>query len=67
MQDLDFQVQSSTEETDWTTLRTVAGGTGGTASYAVSGSGRYVRVYGTARGTACGYSLSSRRTASRSR
>ncbi|MFC9158796.1 discoidin domain-containing protein [Streptomyces bauhiniae] len=53
----DFQLQSSTDGTNWTTLKTVTGATGGTSSYAVSGSGRYVRINGTARGTTYGYSL----------
>ncbi len=53
----DFTIQSSADGTNWTTLKTVTGGTGGTASYQVTGSGRYVRVHGTARGTGYGYSL----------
>ncbi|MFI2205098.1 discoidin domain-containing protein [Streptomyces sp. NPDC020192] len=53
----DFQLQASTDGQNWTTLRTVTGGTGGTTTYGVSGSGRYVRMYGTARGTGYGYSL----------
>ncbi|GGX70160.1 discoidin domain-containing protein [Streptomyces fructofermentans] len=53
----EFTLQASANGQDWTTLKTVTNGTGGTASYEVSGSGRYVRVHGTARGTAYGYSL----------
>ncbi|MEU4928105.1 discoidin domain-containing protein [Streptomyces yokosukanensis] len=53
----DFQLQASTDGQNWTTLKTVTGATGGTTSYDVSGSGRYVRMYGTARGTGYGYSL----------
>ncbi|MFJ8820850.1 discoidin domain-containing protein [Streptomyces sp. NPDC102467] len=53
----EFKLQSSADGTTWTDLKTVTGATGGTASYDVSGSGRYLRVYGTARGTAYGYSL----------
>ncbi|MEV7126886.1 discoidin domain-containing protein [Streptomyces sp. NPDC093260] len=53
----DFQIQASADGSSWTTLKSVTGATGGTASYDVSGSGRYVRVNGTARGTAYGYSL----------
>ncbi|WP_405915243.1 discoidin domain-containing protein [Streptomyces sp. NBC_00728] len=52
-----FQIQASTDGQNWTTLKTVTDGTGGTASYDVSGQGRYVRIYGTTRGTAYGYSL----------
>ncbi|MEU6280983.1 discoidin domain-containing protein [Streptomyces sp. NPDC047028] len=53
----DFQLQASTDGQTWTDLKTVTGATGGTASYDVSGPGRYVRVHGTARGTGYGYSL----------
>ncbi|MDH6699396.1 discoidin domain-containing protein [Streptomyces sp. MAA16] len=53
----DFQIQASADGQSWTTLKTVTGGTGGRASYDVSGNGRYVRVLGTARGTGYGYSL----------
>ncbi|MFF9819225.1 discoidin domain-containing protein [Streptomyces sp. NPDC014006] len=53
----DFQIQASSDGQSWTTLKSVTGASGGTASYDVSGSGRYVRVYGTARGTGYGYSL----------
>ncbi|MFI6478566.1 discoidin domain-containing protein [Nonomuraea sp. NPDC050663] len=53
----DFTIQASPDGTSWTTLRAVTGATGGTASYDVAGSGRYVRVHGTARGTGYGYSL----------
>ncbi|MGW3511713.1 discoidin domain-containing protein [Streptomyces sp. NPDC000994] len=53
----EFQIQASANGQSWTTLRSVTGATGGTASYDVSGSGRYLRVYGTARSTGYGYSL----------
>ncbi|MFJ5265109.1 discoidin domain-containing protein [Streptomyces sp. NPDC088387] len=53
----DFTLQTSTNGQTWTTLRTVTGGTGGQASYDVTGSGRYVRVHGTVRATTWGYSL----------
>ncbi|MFJ6730578.1 MULTISPECIES: discoidin domain-containing protein [unclassified Streptomyces] len=53
----DFQIQASTDGQSWNTLRSVTGATGGRASYDVSGQGRYVRINGTARGTAYGYSL----------
>ncbi|MFG3585536.1 discoidin domain-containing protein [Streptomyces sp. NPDC047990] len=52
-----FTIQASANGQDWTTLKSVTDGTGGTASYAVSGSGRYVRINGTVRGTGYGYSL----------
>ncbi|MEU6773709.1 discoidin domain-containing protein [Streptomyces sp. NPDC046759] len=53
----DFQLQASADGQNWSTLKTVTGAGGGTASYDVSGSGRYVRIHGTARGTGYGYSL----------
>ncbi|MFJ2016543.1 discoidin domain-containing protein [Streptomyces nodosus] len=53
----DFQIQASTDGQKWNTLKSVTGASGGTASYDVSGSGRYVRINGTARGTGYGYSL----------
>ncbi|MET7451449.1 discoidin domain-containing protein [Streptomyces sp. NPDC005574] len=53
----DFQIQTSADGQNWTTLKTVTGATGGRASYDIGGTGRYVRVLGTARGTGYGYSL----------
>ena len=52
-----FQVQTSTDGSHWTTVYTTTTGTGGNQTLNVSGSGRYVRVYGTQRGTPYGYSL----------
>ncbi|GIF77712.1 discoidin domain-containing protein [Asanoa siamensis] len=52
-----FQVQTSTDNATWTSIYSTTTGTGGTQVLTVTGSGRYVRVYGTARGTAYGYSL----------
>jgi hypothetical protein len=52
-----FQVQDSADGTNWTSLYSTTTGTGGTQSLTVSGTGRYVRMYGTARGTGYGYSL----------
>jgi hypothetical protein len=52
-----YQIQVSDDATSWTTISTVTSGTGGVNDLAVSGSGRYVRMYGTARGTRYGYSL----------
>ncbi|GAA3234513.1 discoidin domain-containing protein [Actinocorallia longicatena] len=53
----DFTLETSADGASWSVLKTVTGGTGGRASYEVSGSGRYVRVHGTARATGYGYSL----------
>jgi hypothetical protein len=52
-----FQVQASTDGTNWTTIYSTTTGTGGTQNLSVAGSGRYVRMYGTTRATGYGYSL----------
>ncbi|GHJ15458.1 discoidin domain-containing protein [Micromonospora sp. AKA38] len=52
-----YQVQVSADGATWTTLRAVTGGDGGVDTLAVAGTGRYVRVTTTARGTAYGVSL----------
>ncbi len=52
-----YQIQVSTDATTWTTIYTQANSAGGTETLTVSGSGRYVRLYGTQRATAYGYSL----------
>jgi hypothetical protein len=52
-----YQIQVSDDAAGWTTIHTTTGGTGGVDDVDVTGAGRYVRVYGTARGTGYGYSL----------
>jgi beta-glucosidase len=52
-----FQVQVSADGNAWTTIYGTTTGTGGTQTLAVTGTGRYVRVTGTARATGYGYSL----------
>ncbi|MGY0460133.1 discoidin domain-containing protein [Kitasatospora sp. cg17-2] len=52
-----YQIQASDDGVSWRTLWSTTTGTGGTETLAVSGSGRYVRLNGQARGTAWGYSL----------
>jgi hypothetical protein len=52
-----FQLQTSADGTTWTTVYSTTTATGGTQNLTVSGSGRYVRLNATARGTAYGYSL----------
>ncbi|MEV7628472.1 discoidin domain-containing protein [Actinoplanes sp. NPDC089786] len=52
-----YQIQTSANGTAWTTISTQTGRTGGTDTLNVTGSGRYVRMNGTARGTGYGYSL----------
>jgi hypothetical protein len=52
-----YQIQTSTDGTAWTTIYAKSNGAGGAETLTVSGSGRYVRMYGTQRGTGYGYSL----------
>src|SRR6202046_1046308 len=52
-----FQIQVSPDGTNWTTVYSTTTGTGGPQTLSVSGTGRYVRMYGTARATPYGYSL----------
>jgi hypothetical protein len=52
-----FQIQVSANATNWTTIYSTTTGTGGTQTLNVSGTGRYIRMNGTARATAYGYSL----------
>ncbi|WP_046734498.1 discoidin domain-containing protein [Streptomyces humi] len=53
----DYKVQISPDGTDWTDLKTVTGGDGGTDTLDVSGQGQYVRMQGVHRATQWGYSL----------
>ncbi|MFJ9062011.1 discoidin domain-containing protein [Streptomyces sp. NPDC102409] len=52
-----FRIEVSSDAERWTVVHQTASGTGGTQSLAVSGTGRYVRMYGTQRATSYGYSL----------
>ena len=52
-----FQIQVSPDGTTWTTIYSTTSGTGGTQTVPASGTGRYIRMYGTARATQYGYSL----------
>ena len=52
-----FQIQVSSDAVNWTTIYSTTTGTGGTQTLSVSGTGRYIRMYGTVRGTGYGYSL----------
>jgi hypothetical protein len=52
-----FQIQTSNDATTWTSVYATTTGTGGTQTLNISGTGRYVRMYGTARATGYGYSL----------
>jgi hypothetical protein len=52
-----FQIQLSDNDSSWTTVATVTNGAGGNQTIPAAGSGRYVRLNLTARGTGYGYSL----------
>src|SRR5450631_41439 len=52
-----FQIQVSNDNSAWTSVYSTTTGTGGTQTLNVSGAGRYIRMYGTARATGYGYSL----------
>jgi hypothetical protein len=53
-----YQVQVSANASAWTSIKTVTGNTALTNDWTgLSGSGRYLRINGTARGTAYGYSI----------
>jgi len=52
-----FQIQTSNDNSTWTSVFSTTTGTGGVQTLNVSGSGRYVRMFGTARATQFGYSL----------
>jgi beta-glucanase (GH16 family) len=52
-----FQIQTSTDGVTWTNVYSTTAGTGGTQTLNVTGSGRFVRMNGTARATPYGYSL----------
>jgi hypothetical protein len=53
-----YQIQVSTNAVNWTTIYSTTTGTGGVNTLTgLSVTGRYVRMYGTVRGTRWGYSL----------
>jgi hypothetical protein len=52
-----FQIQTSGDANTWTSIYSTTSGTGGVQTLNVTGSGRYVRMYGTTRATQWGYSL----------
>jgi hypothetical protein len=53
-----YQIQVSPDTTNWATVYSTTTGAGGVQDLTgLSGTGRYVRMYGTARGTSYGYSL----------
>lgn len=52
-----YQIQVSNDANTWTNVYSTTTATGGVNDITVSGTGRYVRIYGTARSTVYGYSL----------
>ncbi|MEV7420004.1 discoidin domain-containing protein [Streptomyces sp. NPDC089919] len=52
-----YRIELSTDGTNWSTAYSTATSTGGVQTLDVSGTARYVRVYGTQRTTGYGYSL----------
>ncbi|GCE13499.1 sugar-binding protein [Tengunoibacter tsumagoiensis] len=53
-----YQIQVSNDGSNWTTISTQSNGSGGNEDLTgLTGSGRYVRIYATQRGTSWGYSL----------
>lgn len=52
-----YMVQTSTNNSTWTTLHTINNGDGGTDNLSLSGTARYVRIALTERGTIYAYSL----------
>jgi mannan endo-1,4-beta-mannosidase len=54
----DYRVEISANASSWTSMKNVTGNTSLVNDHTgLSGSGRYVRIYGTARGTTYGYSI----------
>jgi hypothetical protein len=52
-----YSVQTSEDGSTWTTVYSTTTGKGGTDDLTLGGHGRYIRMYGTKRGTGYGYSL----------
>ncbi len=52
-----FQIQVSNDNSTWTTVYSTTTGTGGNQTFPISVTARYIRMYGTARGTQFGYSI----------
>jgi len=52
-----YIIQTSDDASTWTDVYTESSGDGGTDDLAVSGAGRYVRMYGVSRATGWGYSI----------
>ncbi|MGW6934996.1 discoidin domain-containing protein [Lentzea sp. NPDC054927] len=53
----EYKIQTSSDGSSWSTKKTLTGQNGGIDETSLTASGRYVRIYGTKRGTSYGYSL----------
>ena len=53
----EYTIQVSTDSLSWDTVYTETNGDGGIDDLSISGTGRYVKMHGTVRGTPYGYSL----------
>src|SRR4030095_8917764 len=52
-----YSIGVSNNATTWTTIKSITNNTSLTNTNSVTGTGRYVRIYGTQRGTTSGYSI----------
>jgi GH18 family chitinase len=53
-----YQIQTSNDNVTWTTIKTITNNTDLSNDHTdLNGTGRYIRIYGTARGTVYGYSI----------
>ncbi|EZH74616.1 hypothetical protein ATO12_12685 [Aquimarina atlantica] len=52
-----YSIEVSDDGTTWTSIYTTSNGDGKIDDLSITGNGRYIRMYGTARGTPYGYSL----------
>ncbi|MFJ6795194.1 discoidin domain-containing protein [Streptomyces sp. NPDC091268] len=52
-----YRIELSTDGSTWSTAYSTTAGAGGVATHDITGTARYVRMYGTQRTTAYGYSL----------
>ena len=52
-----FQIQVSNDNNVWNTVYSTTTGAGGNETFPISTTARYIRMYGTARGTQFGYSI----------
>jgi len=56
-----FQIQVSNDAVNWTSIYSTTTSTGGSQTLTITGTGRYIRVYGTARATQYGIRCGSSR------